>query len=451
VYTSAAGLNLLSTVAYPAATSSTVTYLYENPAAPLALTGILDENGARYATWMFDALGRVTRRQYGAGADITTTSYNDTDGSRTVTNALGIADTYKFVTAQGIQKLSEIDRAATATTAAAKETFNYGNAGYLINQTDWNGNMTTYANGPHGLPVTITEAAGSNVVRTRTFTYNGTFLDLPATIVTPDLTTTNSYDGSGNLVKRTLTDTTATTVPYATKGQTRTWGYTWSNFLLASATSPNGNVTTYGYDGSGALTSVTNALGQKTQITSHTGGGQPLALVDPNGVKTTLTYDGRLRPLSSSIVTTAGPLTTSTQYDAAGNVATVTQPDGSSLAFTYDTAHRLTRTTSLVGEENTLTIDALGDVTAASITSGAVARAPLPLPSVIRRPTPPLPRVAWRHNCITMRSGASPPISAGPDKPPATPTTSTATSSPPPILWAMLPNKLSMLSIASRR
>ena len=56
---------------------------------------------------------------------------------------------------------------------------------------------------------------------------------------------------------------------------------------------PNGNTTTFTFDSTGALTNIQNALSQNTQITSHTGGGLPLTIVDPNGVTTTLTYSPR--------------------------------------------------------------------------------------------------------------------------------------------------------------
>ncbi|CAM9187122.1 unnamed protein product, partial [Phaeothamnion confervicola] len=34
-------------------------YLYENPAFPQALTGIVDESGQRFATFSYDSYGRA--------------------------------------------------------------------------------------------------------------------------------------------------------------------------------------------------------------------------------------------------------------------------------------------------------------------------------------------------------------------------------------------------------
>ena len=45
----------LTSVGYSTSPLTSQTYLYENAALPSALTGILDENGKRYATWTYDA------------------------------------------------------------------------------------------------------------------------------------------------------------------------------------------------------------------------------------------------------------------------------------------------------------------------------------------------------------------------------------------------------------
>src|SRR5262249_4417475 len=78
---------------------------------------------------------------------------------------------------------------------------------------------------------------------------------------------------------------------------------------------------------------------------------------------TQITYDERLRVLTRTVLTGAGPLTTAYAYDPAGNRLSVTLPDGSALAYTYDTAHRLTGVADLFGQRLAYTLDALGDRT----------------------------------------------------------------------------------------
>ncbi len=352
----------LASVSYSTNPVTKQTYLYEQPSHPFALTGITDENGQRYATWTYDQAGRGSSAQRGASADLTTVSYDDSTGDRTVTNALGQPDVYHFQLLQRVPKVTEIDRQATATTAAAQRLFTYDSNGYTASVTDWNGVLTRYTNNSRGDPTVIEEAVATPQARTTTLTYDPVFVRLPAQIATPGLTTTFIYDGSGNLLTRTLTDTTTQKKPYKTKGQTRTWTYTWNNSLLASVKRPRTDVnalTQFTYDNSGALTATTNALNQTTQIPQHLPGGLPQTIVDPNGVTTTLVYDPRLRLLTST--TTSASLVTTFGYDPAGNVTSVMLPDGSALLNGYDAAHRLTSITDLFNQKLSYGLDGLGD------------------------------------------------------------------------------------------
>ena len=369
----------LASVSYSTSPATSQQYMYQNSNLPYALTSIVDENGATYASWTYDDSGRGLTSQLGGLANLTTVTYDDTHNTRTVTNALGVTDTYSVAFMQNDWKTTNISRAATSTTAAATETFAYDSNGYLNSKTDWNGNQTTYVNDNHGDPTTINEAVGSSVARTTTIAYDSTWVHLPDTITTPGLTTTFTYDGSGNVLTKTLTDTTTQSTPYSTSGSTRVWQYTWQNSLLASVQSPRTDVaekTAYAYDSSGALTGITNPLNQQTTITSHTGGGLPQTIVDPNGVTTNLTYDPRQHLLTSTVVTSAGQRTTTYGYDAAENLTSVTLPDGSGLTYAYDAAHRLTGITDLLGNKVSYTLDALGDHTATSVLnpSGSVTR-----------------------------------------------------------------------------
>jgi RHS repeat-associated protein len=361
----------LASVTYPTSPSTSQTYLYANSSLPFALTGITDENGNSYATWTYDALARGLTSQQGSGANLTTLVYNS-NGTTSVTNPLGVTDTYTFTTLQGVPKVTGISRAATSTTAAATESFTYDSNGYRASLTDWNGNITNYTNNSHGLPTQTVEAYGSTVARTTTIAYDTTWVHLPDTITTPGRTIGFTYDGSGNVLTRTLTDTTTSTIPYSTGGQTRTTTWTYSNHLLASAKTPNGNITSYGYDSSGALTSITDPLSHVTHITSHTGGGLPLTVVDPNSVTTTLTYTPRQWLLTSSVSTGAGARTTTYTYDAAGNLTKTTLPDSSYISNAYDAAHRVTSSTDALGNYINYTLNALGNHTQENTyTSGA--------------------------------------------------------------------------------
>ena len=147
-----AGTHLLSTVTYNTSPATHQTYLYENASYPYALTGITDENGGRYATWGYDGNGRAILSQLSGAVNYTSVYYDDTTGNRVVKGPLGIVETYKFSTLQGVPKVSEIDRAANGSVASATETFTYDSNGYTASKTDWNGNITGWINNSHGQP-----------------------------------------------------------------------------------------------------------------------------------------------------------------------------------------------------------------------------------------------------------------------------------------------------------
>lgn len=290
-YTPVTGGNVLTSVSYSTTPATSLTYQYASPGQPFLLTGIEDGAGNQLATWTYDSQSRATSSQRGGslGADATTITYNS-NGTVTVTNALGVADTYTYHKLQGVPRLLSISRAATSTTAAATRSFGYDANGYLASATDWNGNLTLYTNNPHGMVTSTTEAAATTVARTTTTAYDPTFVHLPDTITMPGLTVGFTYDGSGNPLTKTETDTTTTSIPYSTNGQTRITQWTWnSTGEMLTLQLPRTDVTaktTFGYSSDGALTSVTDALSNQTQITSHTGGGRPLTVQDPNGVVT---------------------------------------------------------------------------------------------------------------------------------------------------------------------
>lgn len=124
------------------------------------------------------------------------------------------------------------------------------------------------------------------------------------------------------------------------------------------------DVTTYAYDTSGNLISVTNALGHITQITAHDASGRPLTLVDANGATTTMSYDARGRLLT---VDTAGSLTQLT-YNAVGNIILIERPDGQQLQYEYDSAQRLIGLSDALGNSINYTLDDAGNTLSESIT-----------------------------------------------------------------------------------
>ena len=131
--------NNLISVTYPSGAQRQ--YVYENTAFPNALTGIIDENGQRFATWAYDSQGRAVSSQHAGGVDLTTLTYNS-DGSTSVTDARGNVHGYVFTTQFGIVKPVAVT--GVPVQSAGGNAFTYDSNGFIASSTDWNGNITTY-------------------------------------------------------------------------------------------------------------------------------------------------------------------------------------------------------------------------------------------------------------------------------------------------------------------
>ncbi len=328
-------------------------YLYEEGATlSSALTGIVDENGARYATYTYDTQGRAISTGHAGGAQRATFVYN-ADGSTTVTDALGTVRTYNFQSTQGVSKISGVSQPCATCGGNAAQNISYDANGNIASKTDFNGVATTYVHDlTRNLETSRTEAAGTPQQRTITTQWHPTFR-LPTLITEPGKTTAYTYDSRGLLIQKTLTDTAL--------GTSRTWNYSYNaQGLLETADGPRtdvADITSYAYDAQGNVTSITNALNQVTQITSYDAHGHPLSIVDPNGLTTTLTYSPRGWLTSRSV---GGEIATY-DYDGVGQLIKVTQPDNSFINFSYDAAHRLTAISDGLGNRISYTLDAMGN------------------------------------------------------------------------------------------
>ena len=258
-------------------------------------------------------------------------------------------ETYKFTTLQGVPKVSEIDRAANGTVAAATEKFLYDTNGFIERITDWNSNNTWFTNNSHGLPTAIVFASGSAVTHTTSITYDTTWARLAHVITEPGLTTTLNYAaGNGTLLTQVEADTTSQVIPYSTNGQSRTWTMTYtSTGQLATRQLPRTDVTaktTFTYIG-GVLTNVQDAAGPQHQRRHLQ--ARRLAADHPRPEDRTLitrAYSPRLWLTSSVMASSSGNLTTfAVPMTAPGELTKTTLPDSSFLSNTYDNAHQLTK------------------------------------------------------------------------------------------------------------
>ncbi|MBM4201402.1 MAG: RHS repeat protein, partial [Gammaproteobacteria bacterium] len=113
------GAGRLISAAYPDSTPEDASdnpvrqYLYEDPRFPLALTGLLDENAERFATWAYGADGRAISSEHAGGVDRYRFTY-DAGGGSTVTDPLGAVRTYNYATVLGVPRATGVSQPCTA-------------------------------------------------------------------------------------------------------------------------------------------------------------------------------------------------------------------------------------------------------------------------------------------------------------------------------------------------
>ena len=179
----------------------TTTYHYENTAFPYALTGITDEKGVRYATWMYDDFGRVIQSTHADNVDNGTVSY--TDKVTTVTNSLGKQTKYHYDMVSDAKRLVKVEGVATASCAAANQAYTYYPAGQVKTQTDWEGNVTYFEYNSQGQVTKHSEGYGTPEVYTVDTIWHET-LNKPSVISHPDKQEQFKYNAQGKLINKSV-------------------------------------------------------------------------------------------------------------------------------------------------------------------------------------------------------------------------------------------------------
>lgn len=349
-------LQNLASITFPDLTQRT--FVYANTQYPRAVTSQLDENAVTHGIYNYQADGKVYSSELAGGVSKYSVVYTSPTRS-TVTDPLLKVRTYDHSQLIGTPKA----------TAQSSPDVNCGGM-YKSRQYDARGNSSTLVDfsdvptlrsfNARNLIESKTDASGTAVARTTTTQWHPTFR-LPTQIDEPGKRTTLSYDAQGNVLTRTELDTNTS--------ESRTWTYTYNTSgQVLTADGPRTDVydiTSYSYytcttgGACGQLQTVTDPLGHVTTYQTYNAHGQPLQIIDPNNVWTTLTYDGRQRLASRTV----GGETTTYSYWPTGLLKRVTQPDGSYLEYSYDNAHRLTQIVD--GENNRIvyTLDNMGNRT----------------------------------------------------------------------------------------
>ena len=192
------------------------------------------------------------------------------------TDSLGESTTFDITVDHGIARVGSTSGTGCGTCATTLGS-NYDLDGRLQikEETDPEGNTTTYTYDDRGNILTMTEAAGTSDARTTTYTWHPDY-SLITSIVRGGTTVTFNYDSSGNLIEKQEhggSVTKTTTYAYNALGQ------------LTRIDGPRtdvSDITTFSYySSSGAmLQQITDAMGHHTYFRNYTGYGKPREIED---------------------------------------------------------------------------------------------------------------------------------------------------------------------------
>ncbi|NSX56944.1 RHS repeat protein [Parasulfitobacter algicola] len=324
---------------------------------------------------------------------ISTSHFGGADGytftETSATNALGHTTNYVFGEAEGRKVITSVEGLATPNCQATAQSYDYAAPegqpkGHVYSRTERNGTITTYTRYADGQIQTKTEDKGGLNERTTAYTWHPVY-QKPLTRITEGLLEEFEYSDSGLLLRYSQTDTLAGS---PSLGEMRTWIYTYSKIVTPRAeqldldvlTSIDGpglaadgvlDITTYTYDANARLTSVTDAVGLKTEILGFDDLGLPSLIRNPDGIEWGFTYDvmGRVTDMVLN-PNGASPKTSTFSYDVIGQLTSSTDMLGRTWTYEYSEARRLVAITSPSGDQMRFTHDLMGNITGTEYSDG---------------------------------------------------------------------------------
>lgn len=346
--------------------NTTREYVYSS-AGSTRLAGIIDENLSRYSTFGYDGWGVINYTEHAGGVERYSRQTSGQAGaSSSVNTPLGGVRTFNYSTNNLVTKITE-----TCTGCVSSITEFIYDANDRVETSIKNSVKTKFqytSNNQHS-KVSI-YSAQDVLLKETSYEYHPTF-NAPSKITESGRITALAYDSRGNIQQHSITDTTVS--PNVTRTTTYTYVYNAdvNNPYIQKLTVDGprtgiADVMVYDYDAQGNLSTVTQQTTASTSLitrySNYDATGQVGTITAPNGLVTQLTYTPR-GWLSSRVVgfNTTTPLTTNFTYDNVGQLIQVTLPDNRTVAYTYDAAHRLTDIKDGAGNRIHYTLDLAGN------------------------------------------------------------------------------------------
>jgi RHS repeat-associated protein len=299
------------------------------------------DNIGREVNYVYDPSGRLSEVT-DANNGITRYTYDTSHNMLTIEDARGnIYLTNQYDASGRVQKQIMADN--TPNDPADNPTYQYayslGPSGKIsqVDVTDPRNNVNRLTFNASGYSLAHTFAVGKPEQQTLTYERQAnTNLVLRVTDAL-SRKTDYAYNSLGDVISRTELATTALAV---TTRYAYAPGFNLNFNRLASVTDAIGNTTSFAYDHYGNLTDIVDAIGRHITYT-HNQAGQGLSIADALGNKVRFGYEaGQL-----SSMTDPEGRTLERVVDNAGRVVSTTDAKGNTRRFEYDSVNQLTKIT----------------------------------------------------------------------------------------------------------
>lgn len=344
-----------------------------------ALTGIVDENNIRYASWSYSCSGLIIGSEHAGGNEKVSLSYGarSSDGSQTVAvteysglqnNPVATVRNYHYKIVQGVAVNDWIDKRCNGCQGMLSRS--YDDNGNVLSTTDWNGTITKFFyDVTNGLETSRIEVFGTPQER-KISTEWDVKLRLPLRIAEPMNIRNYTYDKSGNILKKSVfsTDDVSGHLAFSSTstGKLREWKYEYNSLgQIIRIVQPRKDVLIeelYDYDSSGNLVRFTNSLHQVTEYENYDKSGHVGKIVRPNGLVEEYSRNERGWIVAKKITDSENQETTNYEYDGVGLLIRINYPDNTFNIYTYDNARRLVKVVDGLGNSIEYTLDIRGNV-----------------------------------------------------------------------------------------